>query len=304
MLADFAGQQLALQSFETPLNAPEQLVAELRGRVRRLLEGGGAAAKCQGIGVVVPGVVDRRAGRVLAAPQLGWGEYELAAALEEATGYPVSIENAPMACALAHLWLGGNGATPEHFVYVTVADGVGVGVVANGQIVRGHGGTAGEFGHMPIVPDGPLCRCGSRGCLEACTSNLATLARYLGYDFSDRENHRRLHDSQFTMEDLVARFRSGDVRAREALEETARYLGVGLAVLVNGLNPGRIFVGGEIAAAWDLVEPILRAAIRARALTRAAGATPITPEPATEHPRLRGALALVVAPLFAAPQVA
>jgi predicted NBD/HSP70 family sugar kinase len=277
-------------------------VEELRVGVGRLLEGG-SAENCQGIGVVVPGVVDRRAGRVLAAPQLGWGEYDLASALQSATGLPVSIENAPMACALAHLWLGANGANTENFVYVTVADGVGVGVVANGQIVRGHGGTAGEFGHIPLEPNGPICRCGSRGCLEACTSNLATLARYLGYDFSDRENHRRLHDSRFTMEDLISRFRSGDVRARSALEETARYLGMGLAVLVNGLNPGRIFVGGEIAGAWDLVEPILRQAIASRALTRAAGATPITPEPATEHPRLRGAMALIVASVFGAPQV-
>jgi len=304
MLADFAGRQLALESFETPLNAPELLVEELRVRVRRLLEGGGAAENCQGVGVVVPGVVDRRAGRVLAAPQLGWGEFELASALQAATGLPVAIENAPMACALAHLWLGVKGANTENFVYVTVADGVGVGVVANGQIVRGHGSTAGEFGHIPIEPGGPLCRCGSRGCLEACTSNLATLARYMGLDFSDRENHRRLHDSQFTMPDLIARFRSGDVRARSALEETARYLGLGLSVLVNGLNPARIFVGGEIAAAWDLVEPILREAIASRALTKAAGATPITPEPATEHPRLRGAMALIVAPVFAAPQLA
>ena len=304
MLADFAGRQLALESFETPLNAPELLVGELGVRVKRLLESNGAVENCHGIGVVVPGVVDREAGRVLAAPQLGWGEYELVAALEAATGMPVAIENAPMACALAHLWLGANGRNTENFVYVTVADGVGVGVVANGQIVRGHGSTAGEFGHIPIEPNGPLCRCGSRGCLEACTSNLATLARYLGYDFSDRENHRRLHDSQFTMQDLIARFRSGDARAKAALEETARYLGIGLAVLVNGLNPGRIFVGGEIAAAWDLVEPILRQAIESRALTRAAGATPITPEPATEHPRLRGAMALVVAPVFAAPQLA
>lgn len=304
ILADFAGRQLALESFETPLNAPELLVEALQARIRRLLESGGAMENCQGIGVVVPGVVDRKAGRVLAAPQLGWGEFELAASLGEATGLPVAIENAPMACALAHLWLGGDVIKTENFVYVTVADGVGVGVVANGQLVRGHGSTAGEFGHIPIEPSGPVCRCGSRGCLEACTSNLATLARYLGYDFSDRENHRRLHDSQFTMPDLIARFRSGDARARAALEETGRYLGIGLSILVNGLNPGRIFVGGEIAAAWDLVEPILRREIAARALTRAAGATPITPEPATEHPRLRGAMALVVAPVFAAPQLA
>jgi len=303
MLGDFAGHELGLQSFETPLGAPELLVPELAKRVKRLLDSGVPAGSCQGMGVVVPGIVDRRTGRVLAAAQLGWGEYELASALQAATGLPVAVENAPLACALAHLWLGGKGDRPDNFVYVTVADGVGVGVVANGQLLRGEDGTAGEFGHIPIEPDGPLCRCGSRGCLEACTSNLATLARYLGYDFSDRATHQRLHDSQFTMENLIARLRSGDGVAKAALEETARYLGIGLAVLVNGLNPGLIYVGGEIAAAWDLVEPILRQAIASRALTRAAGATPITPEPATEHPRLRGAMALIVAPVFAAPQV-
>lgn len=305
MLSDFAGHQLALESFETPLSAPEALVEALRVRVARVLESHGARDTCEGIGLVVPGMADRRTGRVLSAPQIGWGEYALGEALSTATGLPVAIENAPMACALAHLWLSarGGGGDLDNFLYVTVADGVGVGVVANGQLVRGHGSTAGEFGHMPIDLNGPLCRCGSRGCLEALTSNLATLARYLGYDFDDRESHRRLHESQFTIEDLLARLRSGDTRARDAIRETARYLGVGLAVLVNGLNPARIFVGGEIAAAWDLVEPILRETIASRALTAAAARTPIVPESSSEHPRLRGAMALIVAPVFAAPQV-
>src|SRR2546422_148894 len=106
--------------------------------------------------------------------------------LAERTGLPVHVENSGAACALAHIWLGpgegGNGV--RDFVYVTVSDGVGTGVVVNGELVRGHGHTAGEFGHIPIGPDGPRCVCGAQGCLEAHTSNLATVARYLGYDFS------------------------------------------------------------------------------------------------------------------------
>jgi N-acetylglucosamine repressor len=103
---------------------------------------------------------------------------------------------------------------------------------------------------------------------------------------------------------VLARAADGDAKARGALEETARYLGRGLAVIVNTLNPAQIFVGGEITEAWDQLAPVMRAMIRERALTSLAAATPIIPEPASNYPRLRGATALVAAPIFAAPQVA
>lgn len=136
------------------------------------------------------------------------------------------IENAPVACALAQMWLGQRGANaPSDFVYLTVSDGVGAGVVVNGEVVRGSG-------------------------------------------------------------------------------ETAQYLGVGIASLINALNPSQIMVGGEITEYWDRLEPTIREIVSARALTAAAAATPILTEPAGEYPRLRGATAIVSAPLFAAPRVA
>jgi predicted NBD/HSP70 family sugar kinase len=107
-----------------------------------------------------------------------------------------------------------------------------------------------------------------------------------------------------TIPQLIERARDGDERARASIHETGRYLGLGLSVLVAGLNPGRIFVGGEITAAWDLIEDIVRVTIRERALTAGAAATPIIPEPVEARPRLRGAAALVAAPLFAAPLIA
>ncbi len=143
-----------------------------------------------------------------------------------------------------------------------------------------------------------------RGCLEAYTSNLATLARYLGFDPSLPDTSRRLRETAFTMEDLIARARSGDAAAREALQQSGRYLAIGLGAIVNSLNPGRIYIGGEIAEAWDLIGDEVEEAVAARVMARAAARTPITPEPGSAHPRLRGATALIVAPLFAAPQVA
>jgi predicted NBD/HSP70 family sugar kinase len=277
----------------------------LARRIPRLLKTHNATGKCNGVGLVVPGMVDQKTGRVLNAPQLGWRDVDIRDALAEATGFDVHVENAPIACALAHMWLGERGGdAPRDFVYVTVSDGVGTGLVVNGEVVRGHNNTAGEFGHVPIDPRGPECLCGSRGCLEAYTSNLATLSRYLGHEFSPTQTRDLLHDSRLTMNDVVARARSGEARAADAIRETARYLGVGLSVIINTLNPAQIVVGGEITEAWEFVSAVVREVIRERALTPLAAETPLVPDPASSYPRLRGAAALVAAPSYAAPQVA
>jgi len=300
LLSDFGGKQIALERFGTRFD-PEQLLDELAIRVRRLLRTHAAEGRCEGIGMVIPGMVDRHSGRVLNAPQLGWRDVQVRSGLAERTGLPVHVENAPAACALAHIWLGPSGV--RDFVYVSVSDGVGTGVVVNGEVVRGHGHTAGEFGHIPISADGPRCLCGSQGCLEAHTSNLATVARYLGHELSPAIARELLQRSGVTVDDVIGRAGGGDERARDALAETGRYLGIGLSTIVQALNPAQIFVGGEITGAWDLVEPALRAEIARRALTRRAAETPLVPEPAGSFPRLRGAIALVAAPVYAAPQV-
>jgi N-acetylglucosamine repressor len=304
LLSDFAGRQLAVESFET-VTDPPALVAKVAARVNRLLEEHGVAAECEGVGVVIPGMVERRTGRILNAPQLGWRNVDIQDALSAATRLPVFIDNAPTACALAHLWLGPRGEEgADSFVYVTVAEGVGFGLVVNGQVVRGFANTAGEFGHIPINASGPACLCGARGCLEASASNLATLGRYLGYDLGQKESREALRESSFTIHDPIAKARAGDARALECLRESGHFIGLGLSVIVNGLNPARIYVGGEIAQAWDLISDAVIAPIRERALTETAANTQIIPEPGSEHPRLRGATALVVAPTFAAPQIA
>jgi N-acetylglucosamine repressor len=303
MLGDFAGTQIALETFET-LHDPEKLVRELATRIGRLCKAHGAVADCEGIGLVVPGMVDRKTGRVLNSPQLGWHDVEIREMLSAAVGLPVFIENAPIACALAQMWLGQRGNGTGDFVYVTVSDGVGAGIVVNGQVVRGHNHTAGEFGHVSLDPAGPPCLCGSRGCWEAYTSNLATLSRYLGRPLSPEQSRAAMRELDITITDLITDARTGDERASEALAETGRYLGMGIAMIVNALNPSKIFVGGEITAAWDLIEGRIRTSVAERALTRAAAATPIIPEQVGGYPRLRGAMALVTAPLFAAPEVA
>jgi predicted NBD/HSP70 family sugar kinase len=304
MLSDFSGNPVVMERFDT-VTDPDALVAELASRIAALLATHQGAGRCEGIGLVVPGMTDQRTGRVLFAPQLGWRDVGLRDALATATGLPVQIENAPIACALAQMWLAKRGAdVPTDFVYVTVSDGVGAGIVVNGEVVRGAAHSAGEFGHVPLSMDGPRCLCGSIGCLEAYTSNLATLSRYLGHELSATGTRKLLQESGLTIMDVITRANAGEERARSAIHETARFLGIGIAGIINALNPARIFVGGEIATAWADIAPVVREAITARALTAAGAATPLIPEPASEHPRLRGAAALVAAPTFAAPRLA
>jgi N-acetylglucosamine repressor len=132
---------------------------------------------------------------------------------------------------------------------------------------------------------------------------MAVVARYLGRELTTRESYAQVRESRLTVVDVIARARAGDRAAREALEVTGRYVGLGLAAIVNALNPARIIVGGDIAAGWDLIRPHVTAALAERTLTQGAAATPVIPEPHDPQTRLRGAAALVVAPVFAAPTV-
>ncbi len=271
--------------------------------MRRLLAEHGAAAACEGIGVVVPGMVEHSTMRVLHAPTLGWRDVDLREPLAAATGLRVEVENSGRACALAQMWaLGGAACAHGDLVFVSVSDGIGVGVLINGEVLRGRHNIAGEAGHIPLSLDGPRCSCGANGCWEAYISNRATLARYFGR--SPQDGPQDAQQRRFTVEDLVARARGGDAKAVAALEATARYLGLGLASVVNVFDPSCVCIGGEIMLAWDLIEGAVRSALAERVLVAAAASTEIRPVLVGEHPRLQGAAALVSAPAFAAPVVA
>jgi N-acetylglucosamine repressor len=225
--------------------------------------------------------------------------------LERATGMRVFIENSPIASALAHMWLEPpEDANSDNFVYIAVSDGVGAGVVVDGEVLRGYGEAAGEFGHIPLSLDGPRCMCGHRGCWEAYTSNVATRARYLGLEASVPESREVLRAGEFKIGDLIGRARTGDLKARAAVMETGRYLGIGIGIVITAMSPARVVIGGEITAAWDVIGETVRTEARQRALTDVAAATPIVPASGGSYPRLRGAAALLVARRFAAPQVA
>jgi N-acetylglucosamine repressor len=305
MLADLLGNPMTGAIGFPTVKDPKQLIALLAERVKALLADHPEVDVCEGVGVVVPGMVEHSTMRVLHAPTLGWRNVDLREGLAAATGVPVQIENSGRACALAQAWQMRDdfGGLAGDLVFVSISDGVGVGVMIHGEVLRGRHNIAGEFGHLPLSLDGPRCSCGSNGCWEAYVSNPATLARYFGRPF-DQRGPTPVEQRHFTVEDLIARARARDAKASAALDSTARYLGLGLASVINVLDPARVYVGGEITMAWDLIEPTVRAALAERTLTPAAAETDIRPVAASEYPRLRGAAALVAAPAFAAPVVA
>jgi predicted NBD/HSP70 family sugar kinase len=245
----------------------------------------------EGVGVSLPGRVDE-SGKLVFAPNLGWQQVDLRRLLESTLDLPVAVENAASACALAELWFGRHPDNVKHLVALTVSEGIGVGLLLNGQLFHGMDALAGEFGHVTLDDSGPPCSCGKRGCWEQYASNSAAVSHYLG----TRDG------GSLTFADLLRLAEGGDPRAVETIERMARYLGIGLAPIVTGLSPQVLVVVGEITGAWNRVGPILEQVVRSRSISLVR--TRIVPTDPATQPRLRGAVTLVVQQHFGVSNVA
>jgi predicted NBD/HSP70 family sugar kinase len=282
--------------------SPQGFIRELAKYIDSILREHPHVGNCLGVGVAIAGLVDTDSGRLLFAPTLDWRNVDIREPLEAALNLPVVVENSVKACVLAQVWSArGYGAVDGPIAFVNASDGVGVGIAIDGQLLRGAHNSAGEFGHVALSMDGPRCACGQRGCWEAYVSVRATIARYLGHDPSWSASDPM---DSISIAAIVRRARDGDERAIETLQDTGYYLGRGLATIVKAVEPRRIYMSGEITEGWDYVWPALQRAMKEQALTREAGDTEILTVPLGEQPRLRGAVALVTSPAFAAPVVA
>ena len=305
-LADVGGSVLARGTFDTPEHPtllPELLASEVSNLLREHAPDG--VDGCQGLGIVLPGMVDRKTGRLIYAPRLGWRDVDLRSAVAQKVGMKVYIESAPIACALARLWLDPDATrSVNSFAYVSVSDGIGVGLAFNGEMLRGEGHTAGEFGHVSLDSSGPECVCGKRGCWEALACNAATVDRYIahltGEELKGAPKRTGRGAIRPGIDEVVRRARSGEPAAVSSLIETGQHIGKGLALVVNAFNPGRIYVGGEITAVWEFLEGPIRDALAEGTITERARTTSIVPDIAPAEYRLRGAVALVTAPGYAA----
>jgi len=230
---------------------------------------GGSADAIQRIGIGC-------AGMILNPPNLpGWVRVPLVERIEKALGRPAVLENDANAAALGEFRYGaGKGASS--LVYLTVSTGIGGGIILDGKIWHGVKDGAGEVGHMTLLPDGPLCGCGNRGCLEALASGPA-IARRAREALATERPSRLREAGDFTAADVVRLAQEGDALAAQVWDETVRYLGLGVAAIVTILAPGRVVIGGGVAKAGDFLFAPLRREVRRRVTLVAVESVPILP---------------------------
>jgi len=236
----------------------------------------------EGIGISMPGRVDSESQRLILAPNLKWGSYDIKSDIEKEMRLQVELTNAANAALLAELWSGKLDGI-RNAVLITVSEGVGGAILANGQIVTSRSGLAGEFGHSPIDPSGPQCGCGQHGCWEVFASSNAALRYYAEI---------RPEKASVSIHELLHLAEEEDPAAIAALSRQATCLGRGLRLVTAALSPEVILIAGDITTSWARFGPIVQAELEATMLAGRAPQLGITND--GEFARLRGAAAVVL----------
>ncbi len=302
-LANLNAQFIAHESFQTNGDA-NVFIRDLTERLQSFIKLH-PDTYFEGIGVSMPGRVDSISKKLVFAPNLGWRNVDLQTPLERATGLWVEIENAANACALAEIWFDRRSNGMQDLIAVTVSEGIGTGIITNGQLLRGVNGVAGEFGHVSLNESGPLCKCGNHGCWEVYASNTAAINEYVRITSSANSKKLNLQDesNKPSIDDILHLSEQGDAKAVEVIERMGHYLGVGFSMLISGISPSMIVVIGEITRAWERIEPIIKNVLNTR-LPNSPVLTRIVPAQDNLQPRLRGSMALILQKHFGAPLTA
>lgn len=285
-LADWRGEILEQHSVE-PAEDPAEMLRNLHVAVRSFVTGK-PAHRVLGVGVSVPGTWDPKTRTLTTAVSLGWQDVAVAPVLEKGLDVPMHFDNNANLSALGEQWFRSQGARPlENFIFVTLESGIGTGIMFSGQMIQGAFGRAGEFGHTALVPDGRPCLCGSRGCWEEYASDRALL-----------RSHFERTGQNLTAAQIIDLARTGDPAATGTIEEASRYLALGLANLVVGLNPEALIIDNWCAAGWDMVERLLWQTLRQRVPASWLEGLRIYPSAHAENAALFGAVALALSRFF------
>jgi predicted NBD/HSP70 family sugar kinase len=291
-VSDFNGRIIQQKSLLTE-GHPEQFLNKLADEIDKLITTQYPRATFGAIGVSVPGLIDRETGTVETSPNLEWKNVPLRQILLTRLNLPVYIENDANAAAFSELWYGPlSEANVRTLLFILVVEGLGTGLIINGELHVGSRLGLGGFGHMSIDPNGELCSCGRRGCWETFASERATVERF-----------HRVTAKQgvpiVNLNDLITLANKGDEMALQSLKITAEYLGEGISNLAHGLYPETVVIGGNITAAWSIIEPIIKQRIQSRYI--------VSPEqiiirPASvQRPSLFGAIPIALQNCFQTP---
>ena len=300
-LADAGGTVLHREQVPTKAEeGPEKVVARVFGLIRVLLAAAGEG-EVKGIGLCTPGPSDLKAGVVIEAPNLKWKDLPIIALLEKEFNLPSVLENDANAAAYGE-YVYGAAKGRKDLVYLTVSTGIGGGIIVNGELVYGRNYSAGEAGHMIILPDGPLCSCGRRGCIEALASGSAIAREAKALLLKEGQGGPGRtgllweitggDPERLTAKEVGEAAAKGDPLALSVLEKAFRYLGIAVGNLVNLLNPEIVVIGGGVAALGPLLfRPVVQA-MEATAFAHMCRDLPVVPALLGGEAGTRGMVAL------------
>jgi predicted NBD/HSP70 family sugar kinase len=287
-IADLGGQILVEDQIELPEN-PQKVVGAIVTAIRKMIAAN-TDRSFDGVGISLPGRPHQHPGpsssarqneaKAIFAPNVRWPIGQIKSRVEQATGLPTFVDNVANACALSEVWFGDSDGNHD-LVVVNVSEGLGTGIFANGRILRGEGGSAGEFGHVQVDPLGLPCGCGSTGCWETVASNRAGMRYYA--EITGRPSP--------PFESLLKLAASGDPAASQSIDRMCAALGRGMHMIASALAPSEIVVVGDITTIWRLAGPRIEQEMRRIPMVRVPR---LRPAQDGNKARLRSAVALVM----------
>jgi predicted NBD/HSP70 family sugar kinase len=293
ILVDLNGEILEQRSVAWREN-PQLFLDEVAGAIRAVGTSRNPR-RVLGVGVSLPGTIEKSSGRVLGAEGIGWFDVEVGKRLRSRVDWPLFFENDANLSALAEQWYSpANGDVLRYFVYMRMQGGLGSGVVVDGRILHGVSAAGAELGHIMLYPDGRPCNCGNRGCWEQYASDAALVRAYRELA-GETGGEGKIIDESLRIVKLA---RAGDEHALGALRTTATYLALGFVSVIAALNPQAIILGEPMASAWDLVEDVVHAELRQRVPPYYLNGLRLLPSRIDTNSALRGAAALALAHFF------
>jgi glucokinase-like ROK family protein len=290
-------------SYEMPLGkqnyAPEAIADNIVQAVQECMwQANFSRSEISGIGIGLPGLVDSHTGLIRFLPNYLWEKVNLRDIVQKKIDHPTYIENSANALALAEQWFG-EGRGIDNFIVVTLEYGVGMGIMIHGQLYRGHKGTAGEFGHTTVDPDGPLCRCGKKGCVEAIVGNNAILRE--AEAAAQKGEWKPDNPDDITIDEVISAARQGAPCLRNIFARAGRVLAIGLSNLILIFNPAKIIISGRGVKAGDLLFDSMYNTIPQYTSSRTNGDAEIVIKSWNQNAYARGSGTVVLQEIFKSP---
>jgi len=294
-IADIDGSIKGVSNIETNSKDPSGFVKICIDEIKRLC-GELKIKHLEGLGVSIAGIVDSENLTVNFAPNLGWEDFNIGKLLKELLPdiKNIAVENDAKSSALAELRFGEYDIDLSNFVFLSIGQGIGSGIVIENKIMNGEFHASGEFGHMVIFEGGQLCSCGNNGCWEAYASDRAIVNRYLA-----KKHGKVYHAVDFIAQDIIDLAKKKDEVAVDILRQIGCYLGLGIANIIKAIDPHAIIIGGKITQVWDIIYPEINSIVLQRSFFGKKKDIKILPTSIINvSPRLMGAAALAIEEIF------